>query len=102
MGLRVVGLADLAGLVGAAGVEVPQAHIAQAVGLAHPVEHPLHRELGLAIGVGGMGGVRLQDGDVLRLAVGGGGGGKDYLVHPMLHHRAQQHHRSIKVVVVIF
>ena len=57
VGLRVVGLADLAGLVGAAGVEVPQAHIAQAVGLAHPVEHPLHRELCLAVGVGGMGGV---------------------------------------------
>ena len=59
VGLGVVGLADLAGLVGAAGVKVPQAHIAQAVGLAHPVEHPLHRELCLAVGVGGMGGVAL-------------------------------------------
>ena len=53
MGLGVVGLANLAGLVGAAGVKVPQAHIAQAVGLAHPVEHPLHRELCLAVGVVG-------------------------------------------------
>ena len=102
VGLGVVRLTDLAGGVRAAGVKVAQRHIAQAVCEGNPLHHLLHRELGLAVAVGGVGLVALQNRHPFRLAVGGGSGGKDNLVHPMLHHRAQQHHRSIKVVVVIF
>ena len=101
MGLRVVGLANGPGGVGAAGVEIPQGHIAQAVGPAGPAHHVLHGQLGLAIAVGGLGAVRLQNGHPLRLAIGGGGGGEYDLVHPVGHHRPQQSGGAAQVVVVI-
>ena len=48
-----------------------------------------------------MGGVRLQDGDVLRFAVGGGGGGEHDLIHAVGHHGLQQHLGAAQVVVVV-
>ena len=101
MGLGVVGLADGAGDVGAGGVEVPQSHILEAVGLGHPAHHLLHGQLGVAVAVGGHGLVALQDGHPLRLPVGGGGGGEDDLVHPVLHHGLQEHHGAVEVVVIV-
>ena len=89
------------GGMGAAGVEVAQSHILQAVGLGDPAHHVLHGQLGLAIAVGGIGAVGLQDGYPLGLTVGGGGGGEDDLVHPVGHHGLEQHHGAVEVVVIV-
>ena len=101
MGLRGVRLANGSGGMSAAGVEVPQGHIPQAMGPAGPGHHLLHGQLGLAVAVGGDGLVRLQDGDPLRLAVGGGGGGEHDLVHPVGHHGLQQTDGAAQVVVIV-
>ena len=99
--LRIVGLADLAGGMGTAGVEVPQGHITQSVGFAGPGHHFLHRQLGFTVAIGGNSLVGLQDGHLLGLAVGGGGGGKYDLVYSVGHHSLEEYHRPVEVVVVV-
>ena len=101
MGLRIVGLADLAGDMGTAGVEVAQGHVFQAVGLGNPAHHVLHGQLGLAVAVGGHSTVVLQDGHPLRLTVGGGGGREYDLVHAVGHHGLEEHHGAVEVVVIV-
>ena len=101
MGLRIVGLPDRARDMGTAGIEIPQGHILQPVGLGHPAHHLFHGELGLSVAVGGLGPVGLQDGDPLGLSIGGGGGGKDDLIHPVSHHGLKEHHGAVEVVVIV-
>ena len=99
--LGVMRLADLAGHMRAAGVEVAQRHKVDAVRDGRPVEHPLHGELRLTVAVGRMGRIGLQNGDALRLAVGRGSRGKDDVFDTVLDHALQHRPRAAEVVVVI-
>ena len=67
-----------------------------------PVEHPLHRELCLAIAVGRVRRAGLQNRHTLRLAVGRGGRGKDNVLDAVLDHALQHCPRAAEVVVVVF
>lgn len=98
---RIMRLADLAGHVCAAGVEVAQRDKMNPVRNGRPVEHPLHGELGFAVAVGGVRRVSFQNGNALRLAVGGRRGRKDDVLHAVLDHALQHRPRTAEVVVVI-
>ena len=101
MGLRIVQLADLAVGIGAGGVEVAQRDRAQAIGLAVPVERPLDRELGLAVGVDRQLRGGLADRHAGRIAVSRASRGKDDPVDPGLAHRIEQREGADEIVAVI-
>lgn len=67
-----------------------------------PVEHPLHRQLRVAVAVRGMRRVGFQNRHSLRFAVGRGGGGEDNVLHAMLDHALEHRARAAEVVVVVF
>lgn len=98
---RIMRLADLARHVCAAGVEVAQRDKMNAVCDGSPVEHPLHRQLRVAVAVRGMRRVGFQNRHSLRFAVGRGGGGEDNVLHAMLDHALEHRARAAEVVVVI-
>ncbi len=99
--LRAVVLADRAAGHRAAGVEVAQGDIAQTVRERGPLEHLLHGDLGRAVGVGRLEGVRLQNRGVDRLAVGRGGGGEDDFVDVVGDHAREKDLRAADIVAVI-
>ena len=101
VGLRVMRLADLAGHMRAAGVEVPQRDKMDAVCNGSPVEHPLHRQLRVAVAICGMRRVGLENRHTFRFAVGRGGRGKDDVFDAVLDHRLQHCPRAAEVVVVV-
>ena len=98
---RIMRLADLAGHMRAAGVEVPQRDKMDAVCNGSPVEHPLHRQLRVAVAICGMRRVGLENRHTFRFAVGRGGRGKDDVFDAVLDHRLQHRPRAAEVVVVV-
>ncbi len=101
MSFRVVVLADLAICVGARRVEVAQRRIAQIISLGVPVQGPLDRQLGLAIGVerGLRGG--LADWHLVRHAVDRAGRREHDRAHAGLAHRSQQRQRAADIIAVV-
>ena len=102
VGLGVVVLADAGIGVGAGSVEVAKGGIFDAVGLVTPAEKPLNGQLAAAIGVDGIGAVRLLNGLFLRLAVGGGGGGEHNALHAVVFHGGEDTGGPAHIVVIVF
>ena len=102
MRFRIVRLADFTGDMGATGVEVAQRYKPQAMCLPHPFEHLFHAQLGLAVAVGRLGLVRLQNRHALRLAVCRSCRRKNNLVNAVRHHGFQQNLCAAQIVVIIF
>ena len=94
-------LADGAVVPGSGHVEVAQGAELEAVGQVAPLEHLLHDELALAVGVGGVLRVGLVDGHILRLAEGGGGGGEHQIGHLVGEHGLDEGQPGSDVVAEI-
>ena len=101
VGLGVMRLANLAGHMRTAGVEIAQGDKVNAVRHRGPVEHPLHGELRFAVAVRRVRRVGFQNGNALRLAVGRGRGREHDVLHAMLDHALEHRPRAAEVVVVI-
>ena len=102
MRFRIVRLADLTGDMGAAGVEVAQRYKSQTMRLPHPFEHLFHAQLGLAVAVGRLGLVGLQNRHALWLAVCRSRGRKNNLINAVRDHRFQQNLGAAQIVVIVF
>ena len=98
----IVRLADLTGDMGAAGVEIAQRHKPQAMRLPHPLEHLFHAQLGLAVTVGRLGLVCLQNRHALRLAVCRSRRRKNNLINAVRDHGFQQNLGAAQIVVIVF
>ena len=99
---RIVRLTNLTGDMGAAGVEVAQRYKPQAMRLPHPFEHLFHAQLGLAVAIGRLGLVGLQNRHALRLAVCRSRGGKNNLIDAVRDHGFQQNLGAAQIVVIVF
>ena len=102
MRFRIVRFANFAGDMRAAGVEVAQRYKPQAMRLPHPFKHLFHAQLGLAVAVGRLGLVRLQNRHALRLTVCRSRGRKNNLVNAVCHHGFQQNLGAAQIVVIVF
>ena len=101
MGLGPVVLADVPVPPGPRHVEVPQRHKTQAVGPVRPLEHGLHDALAFAVRIGGVLGMDLVNGGVLRLPVGGRRGGKDQVGHLVGYHGLHQGQAADHIVAEV-
>ena len=95
-------LSNLTRWVRARSIEIPQSHPSQPVRLGIPVEHPLHEELRLAIGIDGRLGVMLGNGNLLRDSVCGTSRREDDVLHSRIDHGIQQIERIHYVVAEVF
>ena len=101
MGFRLVILADLTLGIGAGGIEVAQRRKPQSVAGGIPMQRPLDRQLGLAIGVERRLGGGLADRQPVRDAVDRAGRREDDRPDPGLAHRRQQCESAADVVAII-
>ena len=92
-----MGFADFAGHMRAAGVEVAQRDKMNAVCDGSPVEHPLHRQLRVAVAVGRPRRVSFQNRHALRLAIGRSCGREHDVLHAVLDHALQHRARAAEV-----
>ena len=97
----VMGLADLARHMCAAGVEVAQRDKMNPVRNESPVEHPLHRQFRIAIAVRRPRRVGFENRHSLRLAVGGRRGREDDVLDAVLDHALEHRPRAAEVIIII-
>src|SRR5215469_3764251 len=99
--LGIVQFANFATVIGARGIEITQAGIAECVSAIVSLESPLKEQLRHAIGIYRLAWNVFLDRNFGRLSIHGAGGGKDELVYSGIQSRVQQRQSALDVVLKI-
>ncbi len=101
MGLWFVGLAKETRGIGATGIEVTEYGEAEPVRMGKVLDHALTGPLGFAVGVEGVFGVALSDGEVKRSPVDSSCGGEDEVERVGLNHGLEKRESAKEIFLVI-